>query len=463
MRKLKNDILINIISLLFMVLITILSESRNLIYYVSFIYLVQFCVIVFIGYIYYERDVFFLSPTFIYLSYTNISFIAGSFLLSIGQDFNDVQILHYLNLANLKIITIIFLFANSVSMFAYKTIDKKQTAKLVNMNLNLTLLIIGLVGFFIFSIIYFDLSFLGGDGNFSLYPKTFFLILIFYYLAKRKNKIRIIYYIILIVIFASTHFESKREAISLLFPVLFLEVKFKNIKIFNNLFKTFWIGISTVTLLFFFIISMSIARGYGGFGVKGYFDSFKHIPEYIQSSYFSKVIIANTEVTLAYFHSVDAIDIVLEDVNHLQYGKTVILKPILVPVPRDVYPDKPESAVLWYTRVADPLYLAKGGSSPINIISELFLNFYYLYIIAVYFLFALFNKLYFKMANLLRQGNQSDLFLILYSYTILFSTIRGQGFDIFIIGILVVLPFYFVLKIFTKSDHKFTAIKKRFP
>jgi len=446
MKKLPTDILINFITLFVLVIITEALTRQAVFNFVAIVYLVQFVVIVYVGYTFYDRNKFFLSPSFIFLLYTDISFIIGAFLFSIGLDFTNEQMVHYFNINNIKRISVIFLLANSVILLSYKPIDDyKIYLNIVKPKIKGLVLFLGLCGFLLFSNIRINLNFLGGDGDFSLYPQILSLILIFYYLAVKKIKTRVFFYLALIAIFASTHYDSKRLAISLFFPILFLEIHFKNISIFKNFWRTGVVSSIVFVILLIFITSMSIRRGYGGFGVKNYFESFKYIPEYIGSDYFSKVLIANTEVTMTYFHSVDAINYVCNDVGQLKYGST-FMKVFFLPLPRSIVPSKPKSSVAWYTTISDPIYYRRGGSYPINIVSEFFLNFYYLFFIPLYFFFLFLNKSYLRLIALIVNKKLSKLLILLYAYTFLFAAIRGSGLDLFVLAILLVLPFYFFLK-----------------
>ncbi len=452
MKNYSPDNLVNFITAFALIMLTSVLYSSAIFKYVYLIYSIQFLVSIYIGYVFHDKAKFFISPAFIFILYTNISFIAGSLLFSIGLDYNDSQIIYYFGLTHIKAITIVYILGNSIVLFSYKPIPEYENkTPILNDDEGKKNLIVGVLGLILFSSFNLDLSFLGGGGDFSLYPQVLFLIIIFHYLAKKRIGIRYIIYLLLIGFFASSHYDSKREALSLFFSILFFEIFFKNINIFKSLSKTILIVTGIGFLVFFMIISMSITRGYGSFGVSSYSQSFEHIPEYIQSDYFSDVIIANTEVTMAYFHSVDAINYVLDDMNQIKFGST-FSKVLFIPVPRSVFPNKPESAIHWYTKLSDPLYSLRGGSSPINLVSEFFLNFHFLFFIPLYIMFFYFNKLFFLIYDQLSSGKNLNAILLLYGYTFLLAFYRGSGFDLYVLAIILMLPIFLVLKFLIKFN-----------
>lgn len=443
-KKNKIDLSANFIILISLIFIVAVLSENEIFQYIYIVYILQFLGLLVSVHLYYRKEHFVLSPSGIYLFYTNISFIVGALLFSIGFDFNNTQITQYFEITNLRIISILYIISNYLIYISYAISKKTVQNYTLKPKLKIAQLIFVIIGFFIFSQISIDLATFGGGGDFSLYPKTYFSLLLFYYLASQKIKSRFFFYAIILVLFASTHFSSKREVISLFFPIFLLEIFFGNIKPFRNRFRMFSYSIVSVVVIFIFIVSMSIMRGYGGFKVDNYFDSIKYLPLYIQSDYFSKGLIAHTEVTMAYFHSVDAVEIVLEDKNHLKFGSTLI-KPFFLPIPRSIFPSKPESSVNWYSRISNPLFRSLNVTNPINIVSELFLNFHYLGLIPLFFIFYYFNNKYNEMINILFTGNILHGMFYLYIYTFLFALIRGSGFDLFVLAFIILLPIHVLL------------------
>ena len=81
------------------------------------------------------------------------------------------------------------------------------------------------------------------------------------------------------------------------------------------------------------ILAMSIARGYGGFGeFTSIFSTISLIPSYLNSDIFIGGLLLNIEVGYFYFHGINAIELVLNDLNLMSLGSTII-KPLFLFIP----------------------------------------------------------------------------------------------------------------------------------
>ena len=113
-----------------------------------------------------------------------------------------------------------------------------------------------------------------------------------------------------------------------------------------------------------------------------------------------------------------------------QFGLT-LLKVFFIPVPRELFPWKPNSMMQIYTKKRNPEYYNSGGSYPIIFQCDMFLNFHFLGIIPFFLIWYLINSFYIKFHKMTKQN------LKFFSYPFLFITIlifaRGSGLELYII------------------------------
>ena len=103
----------------------------------------------------------------------------------------------------------------------------------------------------------------------------------------------------------------------------------------------------------FIIITMSVARGYGGEQHNTLISAFSAVPDYIFSPMFLSGFLANIEVTYFHFHAVNSIDMVVKDLELLSYGETFI-KPLFIFVP-EVSWKQNQTVFYHFTRLLRPV------------------------------------------------------------------------------------------------------------
>src|SRR5690606_15480936 len=123
----------------------------------------------------------------------------------------------------------------------------------------------------------------------------------------------------------------------------------------------------------------------------------------------------------------------------LTYGST-FLKFFFLPLPRSIFPYKPDSMIDIYTKKFMPEFRAEGGSYPIIIYSEVFWNFHILGLFFLYFIFRVLNNFYIKLIENVNRNviNVKTIFL-LFMYVTLIQFVRGSGLEIWLLyGILTI-------------------------
>lgn len=194
------------------------------------------------------------------------------------------------------------------------------------------------------------------------------------------------------------------------------------------------------------ILMMSIVRGYGSFNPDGFLDSFWYIDDYVMSKYFLMRFLNNIEANYFFFHAVNSIEMVLLDTDKITFGST-FFKVFFLPLPRELFPWKPDSMIHLYTTAYSPIARARGGSYPINIVAELIWNFWFFASIGGVFLTWLVTKLDLALIRVSQQ--KQGLALIFYLFVFLNAIVfaRGGGAGTFVFEILAALGFILIAKV----------------
>ena len=123
---------------------------------------------------------------------------------------------------------------------------------------------------------------------------------------------------------------------------------------------------------------MSIARGYGNFDVENVLVAFFYIGDYIRSDIFRDAIVDNLEFSGVYFDTVNCADYVLNNQIPTLLGSTFI-KPLFLPIPRELFPLKPESMINIYTSTFVPGFYSRGVLYLLDFMGKLLLIFCFLH------------------------------------------------------------------------------------
>lgn len=387
---------------------------------------------------------FLLSPSFIAVSYVNINFWLGSYVFKSKNVFTRMLPIfekweHYddrvffFNAINFLIILSFFLTIN---------LKLKRQRLPVFLNLNTvkwdTLFKITGILFLVIVPIHF---------SFSIIAKSLLAIILFILVSQKyRLRKRILFYAAIIFIFVLFSTDSKREAFFLLLPILLIE--YDKIKIRAS-FKLFFRVFLGAFLIIYAVVAMSILRGYGGFKADNFFDASEFVFDYMTSNYFVPAIANNLEISTTYLHSNNAIEYLKNGKMDYTLGETFI-KPLFIFFPRSII-TKPKSSIGYYTATHDPKFREKGGSFPISIQSEFYLNFGIFSLLLIVPFFLIFNGIYKSVLKMIKSNNILNFAYALYIYEIFLSLVRGSGLDIFLVYTIFVLFFFFVYKICVKG------------
>jgi hypothetical protein len=392
--------------------------------------------------IYRTRNIFsFASPINLIFFYTTLSLALGAWAYQKGYVLVEKDMMTFEAWRHMDV-SLSFIMLSLSVMLSTEYYFQKRTCELPHsfaVKTNRSSMLSGLVlaPFFFFSL---DLALLGGDGDLSIIPKTILAIFIIIATQRIEKKyMRWAIYFLLITGFATFSIEDKREAIFLIFPAAYLELSRKKIKLTPKV--IIWIFIIIIFLMALILI-MSVARGYGGFGTfRTLLDAIPFVIEYATSDVFIAGLFANIEVNYFFIHALNAIEIIVNDPQHISLGLTIV-KPLFVFLPRSIAEWKPESIIGLYTSVYDPAIRAIGGSWPISVISEFFWNFYFFAPIFT-LLFSLFLlKFQILINKSIQKNNNYILAFLLFSYMNLITLARGSGFDQY--AVFVILGGFFV-------------------
>lgn len=307
-----------------------------------------------------------------------------------------------------------------------------------------------LLPWFSFFFVPLNLDIIGGSGDFAIVIKTCLAIFFIYRISYLDSfMMRWLLYFGIIFVFALFSIQEKREAIFLIFPMVYLEIT-KGLLQLN--FKSFLLSILSFFIITMLIVSMSIGRGYGGFGEDlSLLQSFAYIDDYIKSPEFVIYFAQNIETNYTFFHALNSIELVLLDSSYLSYGST-FWKVLFIPFPRSIFPFKPYSILELYTSAYAPSFRSIRGSWVVPVFSEFVWNFGILGIVASYLFGRLMSVFNDKLSTSVLMNGGLRTIRLLFTYTILFTYVRGSGLDQFVlywlIGISVIFYYKFLKKVF---------------
>lgn len=376
-----------------------------------------------------------LIPSLFMLTYFLINQTLGSYLIPRGFGWNKDFMLSLLHIENYAEIISYLMTSNLILFFITKiALDKPQPcnsslspAPLNNGNNSTLTRDAALLSAF------FGISILDVFGTFALQTA-----IILIHLSDPKlqtKKLRFFFYTAYAIAMIAFNYQNKREIIMALLLILFIESSFHKTRIEFTA-KKISIYLGSLAALLLFVIIASILRGYGGFTGGTIFDAIMLIPQYVGSERFLDGLTDNLELSYNYAAAVIPIDYAINGKIDIQYGQT-ILKFFFMPIPREIFPDKPESVIMLFTKAYDPLFYDRGGSYPVNFSSELFINFNIFGWLFLPLLMIPVNSIYTAT-----QSSPAESFKF-YSCTFLiinfFMFIRGSGAELWIFNYLVAL------------------------
>jgi hypothetical protein len=255
-----------------------------------------------------------------------------------------------------------------------------------------------------------------------------------------RSKFRYLFYAVYAVLMSATDFDNKREIIMSVLMIIFLESYFSRKKVNLGIGGILGIGASFL-VVFVLICVASIMRGYGDYHPANLLQAVMLVPKYLTSDGFIDFITDNLELNYSYGVALTAFNMVLEKHMDFQWGKE-LLKLVVFPIPRDIFPDKPMNVLQTFTLSYDPNYAEQEGSYPVMFLSEMFVNFHVAGALAVAAVFTGLDHIYiaWRRINKLSFLGLSYLFLI---FTVP-EFARGSGFDNYVFCYFAAAPFFFV-------------------
>lgn len=180
-----------------------------------------------------------------------------------------------------------------------------------------------------------------------------------------KKKSFILLFLIAAALILPTASHGKRI---LLFPILIVLLLLLRDGFVRP--KLFAIAFGASTLM---IIPLSIMRGYGSYEVENFYEALLFSRAYVSSEIFWAALGNNTEAVSFYFNGIHSIHLAIESGDYL-FGET-ILNALFLGSSLYGFDDGLRSSIEAYTQAFDPEFRAIGGSYPISIFSEIFMNF----------------------------------------------------------------------------------------
>lgn len=258
------------------------------------------------------------------------------------------------------------------------------------------------------------------------------IILIATRVKKNVRKMRYLCYLFVMITVVVFNHENKREVIMIAMILFFLESLFHNVKFNINLksvlFYPFFIAVFVLLILI-----TSILRGYGGFDGVNFINAFYYLPDYIKSDSFIDSLIDNFEISHTYPAAVLPVEYVLTGKMQLLYGESIV-KPLFLPISRDVISFKPESALAIFTKMQNEGFYNRGGSLPVPFPAELFMNFYFSSILFLFLIVGLFDVLFLKLKKF--NVNSIRFKSSVASVMLVFIFVRGGGGDLYTLTLL---------------------------
>tara|TARA_B100000683_G_C12511156_1_gene560835 strand:- start:15025 stop:16314 length:1290 start_codon:yes stop_codon:yes gene_type:complete len=412
-----------------------------------------------------KKWMFFLSPSFLLVFYVNLNIFMGAYslnnnlLLEVYQYrstsyklLKDINI-PYAYIALCSFISMLILPSQSIQPIE----PKKQTSfnfKKISFCFLLILL---------FSILKVDLAIIGGNGDFSTIPKSIASIIIFYELAKHKVKLRFLIYVIILLLFVATNYESKREAVFMIIPIILFENVFENYKTFNFSLKKILVSLLSIIILIYSLLIMTILRGFGGYDISNPLLAYKYVDDLLKDFNVGSLLFTVSEAPTTTYVSIKAMSLAQHDSSLISYGASYF-KLLFVPIPRSLFDEKPLNMTSVFTKIEDPGFYGIGGSLPINVYAESFWNFHFAGIIVIGFILLVLNFLFRRMYESIIQNKFSPIMPgLVFAFTYILGFYRGFGFDLFTVNVIVGIFFsifmYTILHVFLNENPIFEKKK----
>lgn len=277
-------------------------------------------------------------------------------------------------------------------------------------------------------------TFLGSFAAFSL--QLAILLVHLTEVSRRSAPYRLIVYSAYLVAMLAASYDSKRQIIIVLFLILFLEAHRGGYRVRLTP-RTILVSTMCAVGFIGIVLTASVLRGYGGFEVQSLLSAAAAVPRYITSDVFMDGLVDNLELNYNYGSAITSIDLALRGTIDYQYGAS-IWKVLFLPIPRELFPDKPESILQLFTRTFSPGMWAQGGSLPVVLPSDMYLNFGYFGLVPFVLIWTAVNRLFVAFYRTVERS------FISYGSAFLFITVlilaRGSGLELYLLTFLLGLP-----------------------
>jgi hypothetical protein len=377
-----------------------------------------------------------LSPSGIGLLYVNISLVFGALAFHLDQIVSDDMMNAYLLWGDLPAIVTFFLIANfgmALPMFWFRS-SNSASPEVARPNSGKPVLYSALLSLILALSLVIDFSF-------AAVFRICVALAILHNVFSNRMRLRWGYVFIVVMALAIASSDSKRNAIFIVLPAIWLEHNYYTVRKIGI--KQAMLFIALGIAIFYLILAMSVMRGYGLLDPKGFFDALTLVPTYLGNPNVWAFLANNFEISSVFFSSHNSVHMINVDSSLIAYGETVA-KAFFVGIPEGVFNYKPESILELYTREWDPTFRSGGGSYPITLLSEMYWNFAWLGLFGLVALSYGSEKLYAKMTDFARNGRNQMVVFLLSLYVFFLFLVRGSGLDIFVAYTLIAAGVVFV-------------------
>ncbi|QEK37238.1 O-antigen polymerase [Acinetobacter johnsonii] len=360
-------------------------------------------------------------PSFIFLVYLFLGQVVGGYLSPLGYGWYGEFDKALSTVDNMNIIVFYNLIINYILFFLTNIFLTKTNYTIYYLKSRSYFFSVCLIiSIFIF------VSFFRGVWTFPIQLASF---IILYLISLNKSYlVKVMSILLFFFVMITTSYDSKREIIMVLVVFLLITLMYKK---YHLNFKTILLAPLAFIAFSLTILLSSILRGYGDLDNRSFLSALQYIPTYISSENFLDNLVENFELNYSYSLPVLAMDYVLNGKIDFQYGLSLI-KPLFLIIPREIFDVKPESIIFTFTKAYDYNFYQNGGSLPVLLPAELFINFYMFGVIAflliMYFLNSIYRKIFFFKSVF-------SFIVCIFICGLFLMFMRGSGFDLFILYI----------------------------
>jgi hypothetical protein len=411
-----------------LILVAALSDNETLIYHSYLLYGAQFLSV--FAFLLRRtskvKDLF--MPSFFVLFYFLVNLTLGSYLVPRGYGWNKEFWEISLNIRSYTTIVTFLLMANLVLFLLTAATLRRTRALEASANQSHDIPSHHSAGLTLLRSVVFFATFLVVSYMDVYSAFSFQLALLILHLTDpgiRRTRFRFLAYAYYLGVLLAFSFENKREIAMVLFLAIFVEAYYRRNKL-NFTFRSIAAYSVGGASFFALVMAASIMRGYGAFPVQTIVDAVTYIPQYLTSEFFIDGITDNLELNYSYGVTITSMDHTIRSLIPYQLGGSLI-KVLFLPVPRELFPFKPESIMQVFTQEYAPDYWAADGSLPVMFAADAFINFHYLGLVAYAAVFYAINRLFLKFHTAKPNSVCSNSCLFLCITVLMFA--RGSGLE----------------------------------